>query len=146
MRVLIQFFAALSAALSLTPPDCAAQAPSPTEQARFLAGLPVRGSLLEEYTRGSMWGEHAAALDAAWDRAEQRQMGRVRAWSGNYLSGNGGPVYYMFSGPDFLYANLFFRMRQLTFFAAPSRSEVSRILHGFHRRCSPPRWRTCGGQ
>jgi len=109
MRVLIQFFAALSAALSLTPPDCAAQAPSPTEQARFLAGLPVRGSLLEEYTRGSMWGEHAAALDAAWDRAEQRQMGRVRAWSGNYLSGNGGPVYYMFSGPDFLYANLFFR-------------------------------------
>jgi hypothetical protein len=109
MRAPFTFAVAFLATTFFAPRISSAQTPSPTEQARFLAGLPVRGSALEEYTRGSMWGEHAAALDAAWDRAEQRQMSKVRSWAGSYLPGTGGPVYYMFSGPDFLYANLFFR-------------------------------------
>jgi hypothetical protein len=108
MRASFNLIALFLAALFATAP-CFAQAPSSTEQARFLAGLPVRGSALEDYTRGSMWAEHAAALDAAWGKAEQRQIASVRAWAGSYLPGNSGPAYYMFSGPDFLYANLFFR-------------------------------------
>ena len=85
-----------------------AQDASPNDQARFLAGLPVRGSALESYTRDVAWAEHATALDAAWGKTEQRQMANVRAWAGEYISHAPSTVYYMFSGPDFLYADLFF--------------------------------------
>ena len=109
MRGSVTFAVAIFMAAFFAPRISSAQTPAPTDQARFLAGLPVRASALEEYTRGSMWGEHASALDAAWDRAEQRQMSKVRNWAGSYLPATTGPVYYMFSGPDFLYANLLFR-------------------------------------
>ncbi len=81
---------------------------SPNDQARFLAGLPVRGSTLENYTRDPAWAEHATELDAAWERTERRQIANVRAWAGTYISQAPSTVYYMFSGPDFLYANSFF--------------------------------------
>ena len=108
MRTTFTLLLSLGAALGL-PMPARAQTPSLTDQARFLAGLPVRDSSLEEFTRGSMWGEHAAALDAAWGKAHQRQIGKVRSWAASYLpASGGGPMFYMFSGPDFLYANLFF--------------------------------------
>src|SRR5438046_2678852 len=84
------------------------QESSPNDQARFLAGLPVRGSTLENYTRDPAWAEHATELDAAWGQTERRQIANVRAWAGNYISHAPSTVYYMFSGPDFLYANSFF--------------------------------------
>ena len=109
MRASLTLLLSLVSALALLIP-AGAQMPSLTDQARFLAGLPVRNSGWEEFTRGSMWGDHAAALDAAWDKAQQRQIGKVRAFANSYLPGSGGgPMFYMFSGPDFLYANLFFR-------------------------------------
>ena len=86
-----------------------AQGPSANDQARFLAGLPVRGSALEAYSRDPVWAEHASALDLAWGKKEQRQIASVRAWANTFLpAGGGGTMYYMFSGPDVLYANLFF--------------------------------------
>jgi hypothetical protein len=84
------------------------QEPTLNDQARFLAGLPVRDSPLEQYTRDSFWVEHASALDAAWSRTEQRQISPVRQWARTYLGRTPATVYYMFSGPDFLYANAFF--------------------------------------
>ncbi|HXG46847.1 MAG TPA: hypothetical protein VNO52_04420, partial [Methylomirabilota bacterium] len=39
---------------------------------------------------------------------EQRQLARVRAWAAKYLPGPQPVLFYMFSGPDFLYADAFF--------------------------------------
>src|SRR5687768_1386933 len=83
---------------------------SANEQARFLAGLPVRGSHLADVARNPVWAEHATAMDAAWGKQQQRQISKVRSWAGRFLpdSHAGGTMYYMFSGPDFLYADAFF--------------------------------------
>jgi len=83
---------------------------SVNDQARFLAGLPVRDSGLEPYSHDAFWMDHATALDAAWGKQESRQLLQVRAWSHLNVpdSDSAGVVYYMFSGPDFLYANAFY--------------------------------------
>ncbi len=88
-----------------------AESPSPNDQARFLAGLPVRGSALEAYSRENAYATHASFLDTAWARKEQRSLAQIRAWAGangQDFHGKSGTVFYMFSGPDFLYANTFF--------------------------------------
>lgn len=79
--------------------------------AKFLAGLPVRETPLETYINVPGWTTHAADLDRAWKQLEQRQLTRIRAWAPEALGAaydERGPMYYMFSGPDFLYANAFF--------------------------------------
>src|SRR5205085_12372636 len=80
------------------------------ETPRVLAGLPVTGPL-EPLTHDAGWQEHAAAMDEAWKRKEELQIGPIREWmlanAGNYYRSS-NTMYYMFSGPDFLYANLFF--------------------------------------
>jgi len=80
------------------------------ETARFLAGLPVTG-VLEPLTHDTGWQEHAAAMDEAWTKKEELQIAPIREWMNAnaaeyYLSSN--TMFYMFSGPDFLYANVFF--------------------------------------
>jgi hypothetical protein len=54
--------------------------------------------------------DHAAFFDEAWAKVEQRQLAPIRNWIGEFVpaSESSSPVYYMFSGPDFLYANAFF--------------------------------------
>jgi hypothetical protein len=84
--------------------------PTLDDSARFLAGLPVKGPL-EQLTQGDVWRNHANALDEAWFKKEYSQLGPIRAWMGAnadeyYNSSN--TMYYMFSGPDFLYAHAFF--------------------------------------
>lgn len=79
--------------------------------AKFLAGLPVRGTSLENQSHESAWVEHAVEFDRAWERLEKQQLAKIRAWAPEYLGpsyGDNGPMFYMFSGPDFLYANAFF--------------------------------------
>jgi hypothetical protein len=79
--------------------------------AKFLAGLPVRDTPLENYVNVPGWTAHATELDRAWKQVEQRQLARIRAWAPEALGpayDDAGPMYYMFSGPDFLYANAFF--------------------------------------
>jgi hypothetical protein len=79
--------------------------------AKFLAGLPVRDTPLETYVNVPDWITHATDLDRAWGQLEQRQLSKIRAWGPQALGAaysDTGPMYYMFSGPDFLYANAFF--------------------------------------
>ncbi len=80
------------------------------DDARFLAGMPVRGTALDAYAHSPAWAEHATAMDGAFDKQEQKQLARVRSWAHGNLPGNDskGTMYYMFSGPDFLYANAFY--------------------------------------
>jgi hypothetical protein len=80
------------------------------DQARFLAGLPVPGTPLEQYTGGAAWTNHATQLETAWAKSQNRQITAAREWARLSVPGSqrAGTVFYMFSGPDFLYANAFF--------------------------------------
>ncbi|MDB6154591.1 MAG: hypothetical protein JWL90_3044 [Chthoniobacteraceae bacterium] len=89
----------------------AEETPTPDDQARFLAGLPVTGTPLQPIARSAAWTEHAARLESAWQKLENRQLTPIGAWSTHYLSATAArhaPLFYMFSGPDFLYAHAFF--------------------------------------
>ncbi len=80
------------------------------ETARFLAGLPVTGALAPLMS-GADWQQHAREMEQAWTKKESQQILPIRNW----MAANGEPyfhrtdtMFYMFSGPDFLYANVFF--------------------------------------
>ncbi|MGI8431264.1 MAG: hypothetical protein ACR2MW_03100, partial [Chthoniobacterales bacterium] len=97
---------------STPPPGPALPAASVNDTARFLAGLPVSpNSSLVPLTRQPSWQQHAQFFDQAWTKIGVRQFAGIRNWEASYLPEAAGPlpvVYYMFSGPDFLYANQFF--------------------------------------
>ena len=85
--------------------------PKPDETARFLAGLPVRDTALEPLTRQKMWAEHATEFDKAWQELDTRQLAKIRAWAPEALGAAytaRDPLFYLFSGPDILYAQTFF--------------------------------------
>lgn len=90
----------------------AADGVPPDVQARFIAGLPVEGTGLQPLAqRSSAWQQHAAEFNKAWDELKKRQLDPIAQWAPTHLTqGNtaDGPLFYMFSGPDFLYANTFF--------------------------------------
>lgn len=79
--------------------------------AKYLAGLPVRGTALESASFDPAWATHATEFDRAWAKLEQRQLAKIRAWGPQFLGdsySSRDPLFYLFSGPDFLYANAFF--------------------------------------
>jgi hypothetical protein len=86
-----------------------AQGASPDDVARFLAGMPPSASSpLAPLARNPGWQRHAKWFDSNWGTLEKRQLSKVRAWSERHLKDRRNTLYYMFSGPDFLYANAFF--------------------------------------
>jgi hypothetical protein len=100
------FFLAVIVCSSIRAADQTADA-----TAKFLAGLPVTGTPLETYSSAAGWKTHATDLDRAWKQFDERQLAKIRAWAPEALGSayqDTGPMYYMFSGPDFLYANAFF--------------------------------------
>jgi hypothetical protein len=100
---------AVAAALLLIAVAPALGAPSANDTARYLAGMaPAADSPLAPLTREAGWQQHAAAFNAAFQRVEQTQLSKVRAWSSANLTETRPTVFYMFSGPDFLYANAFY--------------------------------------
>ena len=85
--------------------------PSADATAKFLAGLPITGTPLESFSNGTGWKTHATDLDRAWKQFDERQLAKIRDWAPQAFGPayqDTGPMYYMFSGPDFLYANAFF--------------------------------------
>lgn len=80
------------------------------DTAHFLAGLPVKGRL-ESLTQNTAWQGHAAEMDKAWKTKETFQLGPIASWmsshAGDYYRSS-NTMYYMFGGPDFLYAYTFF--------------------------------------
>lgn len=82
------------------------------DTARFLAGLPVApGSPLAPLEQTAVWQEHARFFDQAWTKLAARQFVGIRDWEVNYLPDATQPLetaFYLFSGPDFLYAQQFY--------------------------------------
>lgn len=96
----------------LAPLLAFAQAPPPTldETARFLAGMPVEGPLAP-LMQTPAWQEHARAMDEAWGKKERQQILPIRDWMATNAPEffrSTDTMFYMFAGPDFLYANTFF--------------------------------------
>jgi len=86
-----------------------AQGTSPDDVAKFLAGMPPSaGSPVAGLTRHSGWQRHARWFESNWDTLDKRQLSKVRAWSERNLKDRQNTLYYMFSGPDFLYADAFY--------------------------------------
>src|ERR1700744_4751465 len=77
--------------------------------ARFLAGLPPsEGSPLAPLTKDPSWQRHARFFDSAFATLEQRQLSKIHSWADTNLAAPKPTMFYMFSGPDFLYANAFY--------------------------------------
>jgi hypothetical protein len=90
-------------------PVLAAEAASPDDTAKFLAGMPVSaGSPLADLAKERSWQGHANYFNLAFRRVEDRQLSRIRRWSRANVTIRRPTLFYMFSGPDFLYANAFF--------------------------------------
>lgn len=91
----------------LPPPNLEAN-----NTARFLAGMPPPpGAPLAEIAKDPSWQEHAKFFDTAWAALEKNQTDKIRAWDVAFIpdaSASNAPVFYMFSGPDYLYADAFF--------------------------------------
>jgi hypothetical protein len=95
--------------LAAATPARAAETVTANDTARFLAGMPPSAdSPLTALTSDPAWQRHARFFDAAFAQLEQRQLSKIRAWAGINLAAPKPTMFYMFSGPDFLYADAFY--------------------------------------
>ena len=94
---------------ALVPASYAEKA-SFNDTARFLAGRPpAEAGAFDQVTRDPSWQNHAASFNNSWRQLEAQRLSRIRAWSASNIKDRAGmPLYDMFSGPDFLYANAFY--------------------------------------
>jgi len=104
---------ALSLLFALAPAvlaeTAAATAATPDDTGKILAGMqPSENSPLASFTKDGSWQQHAKHFDAAWGALDKRQLSKIHAWSTQYLPPRKSAVFYMFSGPDFLYADAFY--------------------------------------
>lgn len=80
------------------------------ETARFLAGMPVAGPLAP-LTQDPAWQQYSRTMNEAWLRKQQLQISPIRTWmqtnAPEFYQSN-ATMFYMFGGPDFLYANVFY--------------------------------------
>jgi hypothetical protein len=111
-HIMVHIFRAALVALAfvgLLAPTANAEAATPDDTARFLAGLrPAQGSPLSALTQDRTWQAHAERFNAAFARVEEHQLKHIRAWAHAKLTSPSPVLFYFFSGPDFLYANAFF--------------------------------------
>jgi hypothetical protein len=130
--------AAVAASLILgavVGPARAADTATEDDTAKFLAGMqPSVGSPLAQLTSDPYWQGHARFFDGAFSQLDQRQLSRIRAWTDVNLAAPRSTMFYMFSGPDFLYANAFYSKASTYVLSAlePSGSvpDLSRLPRG----------------
>lgn len=74
--------------------------------------MPVsKNSPLAPLTTDPAWQQHAANFEKAFAKLNTRQLANLRAWEAQYFpeaQQHISVAYYMFSGPDFLYADQLF--------------------------------------
>jgi hypothetical protein len=94
------------------PPRAIPVNAGPNDVARFLAGMPVaENSSLAPLMRDPAWQAHAAFFEEQFSKLNLRQLQNLHAWQQSSLPESVQPVpvvFYMFSGPDFLYVDQFF--------------------------------------
>jgi len=101
-------FFACALALASAPAQ-AADTATPNDTARFLAGMPLApDSPLAALSKNAAWEQHASLFDRLFSREDTGTIGKIRAFSKAELPDKHDTMLYLFSGPDFLYANAFF--------------------------------------
>jgi hypothetical protein len=104
-----KMLAAVAIMFLAAAPARAAETVTANDTARFLAGMPPSAdSPLAALTNDPAWQRHARFFDAAFAQLEPRQLSKIRAWAGVNLAAPKPTMFYMFSGPDFLYADAFY--------------------------------------
>ena len=104
----LRFIAAFVAVLVLATPARAQQATA-ADTAKFLAGMPLSaGSPLTPLTKDGGWQQHASAMNRGFAVLEKTQLNAIREWSKDNIKSPSRSVFYMFSGPDYLFADAFF--------------------------------------
>jgi hypothetical protein len=104
------FLAAILIAIARFPLGAATDG-NPDTTAKYLAGLAVPAMAADSPSNNSTWASHSSALDEAWKRFQEHQLPAIAAWAPQFLGPvhqSHGTMFYMFSGPDFLYAHAFF--------------------------------------
>jgi hypothetical protein len=84
---------------------------NPDTTAKFLAGMAVPASPASEQNVSSPWITHSVELDRAWKHLADEQLPAIAAWAPQFLGPayqDHGTMFYLFSGPDFVYAHAFF--------------------------------------
>src|SRR4051812_35397329 len=83
----------------------------PNDVARFVAGMPVpENSPLAPLMRDQAWQAHATFFEEQFSKLHLRQLEKLHAWQQTSFPESLQPrpvVFYMFSGPDFLYVDQF---------------------------------------
>ena len=83
-----------------------------TDTAKLLAGMKVQDtSELAQLTQNNIWQKHATSFNQAWTKLDAQQLSKLKKWAGTELKSvhqTSQPIFYPFSGPDFLYAYSFF--------------------------------------
>src|SRR5260370_18933614 len=103
-----------SATSSPTPDALRApvQSSPANDAARYLAGLPVApGSPLTPLAQHQRWLAHAKTMNQAFSQLEQRQLNNIRIFQAENIAPAtqlSHTCVYLFSGPDFLYADAMF--------------------------------------
>ena len=102
----------LASCLSAQTPAAPPAVNPVNDTARLLAGMmPSSDPALLALTREPSWQQHARFFDTAWANLEKRQLLKVRTWAKTRIPdafAATSTAFYMFSGPDFLYADTFF--------------------------------------
>ncbi|WRH68836.1 MAG: hypothetical protein RSE13_12320 [Planktothrix sp. GU0601_MAG3] len=87
-----------------------------TDTAKLIAGMKVDPkSQFYSLTQSKFWVNYHSFIDPAWSKLEKQQLAKVSDWSKQELAAinqSNPRIFYPFSGPDFLYANLFFPTAQ----------------------------------
>ena len=95
-------------AIALTVDGAHAQLAA-NDTARLLAGMqPPPDSPLLALTKDRAWQKHANHFNSIFAKLKSHQLTRIQTWSRAKLTSPSPVLFYMFSGPDFLYANAFF--------------------------------------
>jgi hypothetical protein len=99
----------LSVAFAISARAQTSQTVSADDTARFLAGMPLSpDSPLSQLAQDPYVKQHAAHFDTAFGDIETNKLSKIRTWSNTHLTAPKPVMFYMFSGPDFLYADAFF--------------------------------------
>ncbi len=79
------------------------------DTARLLAGMSVpENSPLAKLAQDPQAKQHATYFDSAFGNVERERLSKIRTWAAANMPSGQPNMFYMFGGPDFLYANAFF--------------------------------------
>ncbi|MBN8576616.1 MAG: hypothetical protein J0L66_06710 [Cytophagales bacterium] len=104
---------ALSKDSVVVVPEVLPAAPVPKDTlldnlARFVAGMPqLDSNSFTVLQSDPYWQEYKTAMDKSWDKMFETRLSKITGWRDSTLAKQNDtlPLFYPFSGPDFLHAN-----------------------------------------